>query len=253
MQPDRDLVAQFADSPDGGHRAIALLLTRHWRPTCDYAVICLASATGAAQLVATTAFNRVLARAAGGWADGALRPRFLVAVRETVREWAADDGIRAVLPELGKPVGGRGLRVAMARTPERRQLAERAFQDLSVAAQCLLWHTEVEAEPISVPAGLLGMDNATAAAALGGARERLRAGLDRPDSGGAPGEGGLGVLIADAVLGWGARRYLASRPGCESATPWPPVPTPPADALFAVPTPGGPRTCAVVTERDGAA
>src|SRR5262249_53434409 len=32
-------------------------------------------------------------------------------------------------------------------------------------------------------------------------------------------EGGLGGLLAEAVLGWGARRYLDSRPGRASYTP----------------------------------
>ncbi|MEV0173795.1 RICIN domain-containing protein [Streptomyces sp. NPDC050803] len=203
-------------------------------------------------MAAAAAFHRVLAKPSGG----ALRPQLLVAVRETVKEWAAEDRISAVLPELRKPTGGRGLRAARSVTPERRRLAEHAFRALPGASQCLLWHTEVEAEPISVPAGLLGVDDATASAALEQARDQFRAACVRAHRELAPTrecrfhnrllevplrrggtlladvrqhltecrycrhaaeqlshfEGGLGDLLAETVLGWGARRYLDSRP-----------------------------------------
>ncbi|WP_210585980.1 RICIN domain-containing protein [Streptomyces sp. GESEQ-35] len=251
-ESDRNLVAQL-NGPDGGGRAVALLLARHWRATYDYAVICLASAESSASMVATAAFHRVLVRPTGG----ALRPRLLAAVRDTVKEWAAEETISAVLPELRKPTGGRGLLAARSVTPERRRLAERAFRGLPGASQCLLWHTEVEAEPISVPAGLLGVDSGTATAALEQVREQFRAGCVRAHRELAPSaecrfynrlldvpirrggallpdvqrhlmecrycrhaaeqlshfEGGLEVLLAETVLGWGAVRYLDSRPG----------------------------------------
>ncbi|MFE2883121.1 RICIN domain-containing protein [Streptomyces sp. NPDC059272] len=205
-------------------------------------------------MVATAAFHQVLA---GRVTGGALRPQLLVAVREMVKAWAADERIAALLPELRKPTGARGLRAARPGTPERRKLAERAFGALSGASQCLLWHTEVEAEPISVPAGLLGVDELTASAALDQAREQFRQGCARAHRELAPTaecrhynrlldvpirrggsllpdvqqhlmtcrycrfaaeqlshfDGGLEVLLAETVLGWGARRYLDSRPG----------------------------------------
>ncbi|MFJ9349149.1 ricin-type beta-trefoil lectin domain protein [Streptomyces sp. NPDC101237] len=273
-ESDRDLLAQLAGTPAARHHAVALLLTRHWRATCDYAVVCLASATPAAQLVAGAAFERVL----GATAGGALRPRLLVAVRDTVRAWAADEAISVVVPELRRTTGGRGLSAAKPGTPERRQLAERAFRALPAASQCLLWHTEVEAEPINIPAGLSGVDAATATAALGQAREQFRAGLVRAHRELAPSDecrfyhrlldvplrrggallpdvrqhltvcrfcrhaaeqlshfdGGLEVLLAEAVLGWGARRYLDARPGRGTAGPWQPR-TGPASAA----PPGG--------------
>ncbi|MCK8437050.1 ricin-type beta-trefoil lectin domain protein [Streptomyces sp. D2-8] len=229
------------------------MLARHWRAVYEYAVICLASSEDSASMAAAAAFRGELARPGGG----ALRPRLLTAVRETVGEWAADDGISGVLPELRKTVGARGLRAARSRTPERRRLAERAFRSLPGASQCLLWHTEVEAEPISVPSGLLGVDAATASAALEQAREQFRSGCVRAHRELAPTqecryynrlldvpmrrggallpdvqrhlmacrycrhaaeqlshfEGGLEDLLVETVLGWGARRYLASRPG----------------------------------------
>ncbi|MFJ4200643.1 RICIN domain-containing protein [Streptomyces sviceus] len=232
--------------------AVALLMARHWQATYAYSVICLASWSGSASMAAAAAFHRVLGRAG----DGALRPQLLVAVREFVKEWAADDEIAGVLPELRKTIGGRGLRAARSVTPERRLLAERAFRALPGASQCLLWHVEVEAEPISVPAGLLGVDTARAAAALEQAREQFRTGCVRAHRELAPTsecrfynrlldvpirrgggllpdvrkhltecrycrhaaeqlshfEGGLEVLLAETVLGWGAHRYLESRP-----------------------------------------
>ncbi|WP_208902098.1 RICIN domain-containing protein [Streptomyces incarnatus] len=264
-ESDRDLAARLGGPHAAHHHAVALLLARHWRAARDYAVVCLASAGPAPQLVATAAFHEVLGRAAGGAAGGALRPHLLVAVRDIVRAWAADEVACATLPELRKPTGGRGLRATKPGTPERRQLAERAFQALPGASQCLLWHTEVEAEPINIPAGLLGVDPATAAAALEQAREQFRAGCVRAHRELAPTkecrfynrlldvpmrrggallpdvrqhltacaycrhaaetfglvDDGLGLLLAETVLGWGARRYLDSRPG-RGATEDPP-------------------------------
>ncbi|HEY8979171.1 MAG TPA: RICIN domain-containing protein [Streptomyces sp.] len=176
---DRDLAAQVAAPEGESSRAVALLLARHWRATHEYAAICLAARGQSPQLVAAAAFHRVLGRLAGGRPGGALRPQFLVAVRDIVREWAGADAVPAALPELGKTVGGRGLRASRAGTPERRQLADAAFRALPAASQCLLWHAEVEAEPISVPAGLLGVDELTATAGLAEARTQFRTGCVR--------------------------------------------------------------------------
>ncbi|MFC9929095.1 hypothetical protein [Streptomyces sp. NPDC127190] len=269
-ESDRDLVARLRGPDDAHHHAVALLLTRHWRATHDYAMVCLASAGSAAQLVAIAAFHQVLGRPA----DGALRPRLLVAVRDTARTWAADPAACVALPELRRTTGARGLRAANAGTPERRRLAERAFHSLPAASRCLLWHTEVEAEPINTPAALLGVDPATAAAALDRAREQFRTGCVRAHLELAPSRecrfynrlldiplrrGGdllpdvrrhlsgcahcrhaaeqlgafeeqLGLLLAETVLGWGARRYLDTRPGRGAARDWPAPPPRPSGA-----------------------
>ncbi|KMS77202.1 hydrolase [Streptomyces viridochromogenes] len=262
-ESDEALAARLRGRPDGeAAPSVALLMARHWQPAHAYAEICLASSATAADMVTAAAFHHVLDRLALGEPAAALRPRLLVAVRDAVRQWAADDRIAGVLPELGKPAGGRGIRTARSMTPENRRLADRSFQALPGLARCLLWHTEVEAEPLSVPAGLLGMDTVTASAALEQARDKFREGcvhahrelaptkdcrfynrlLDVPiRRGGAllPDvqqhltqcrycrnaaeqlshfEGGLGVLIAEAVLGWGARRYLDTRPGRTQST-----------------------------------
>ncbi|MEU0074420.1 RICIN domain-containing protein [Streptomyces sp. NPDC006332] len=251
MGSDRELVARLGGTTPDAH-AVALLMARHWRAAHDYAVICLASSADSASMATAAAFHRVLE----GAGAGALRPRLLAAVRDTVKEWAADDVITAVLPELRKPTGGRGLRAARSLTPERRQLAERAFRALPGASQCLLWHTEVEAESLSAAGALLGVDASTAVAALERAREEFRTGCVRAHRELAPTrecrfynrlldipirrggdllpdvqrhlaacrhcrhaaeqlshfDGGLEVLLAETVLGWGARRYLDSRP-----------------------------------------
>ncbi|MEV6833681.1 ricin-type beta-trefoil lectin domain protein [Streptomyces sp. NPDC051133] len=270
-ESDRNLVARLSGPGAARHHAVALLLARHWRATRDYAVVCLAAAGPTAQLVATAAFHTVLGRTAGGAVGGALRPQLLAAARDTVRAWAGDDAACVTLPELRKTAGGRGLRATKPGTPERRQLADRAFRALPGASQCLLWHTEVEAEPINIPAGLLGVDPVTATHALDQAREQFRTGCVRAHRELAPSKecrfynrlldvpmrrGGallpdvrrhltvcsycrfaaeqlalcdesLDVLLAETVLGWGARRYLDSRPGRDGAGDWP-HPAPPA-------------------------
>ncbi|MEU5888935.1 RICIN domain-containing protein [Streptomyces sp. NPDC047461] len=263
-EPDPDLVAQLGGDVDERHHATAVLLARHWLAARDYALLCLASASPTAQFVAASAFQRLLDRLAGGAPAAALRPQLLVTVRETVRAWAANDKTCAALPELRKPTGGRGLHTARPEAPANRKLAERAFVTLSDFSQCLLWHTEVEAEPIEIPAGLLGMETVAAKTALSKAREQFRTGLVRAHTQFAPSEecrfysslidvpirrggtllpdvqqhltqcphcqstaeqleyceGRLGLLLADSVLGWGGRRYLATRPGRSSPGAW---------------------------------
>ncbi|MFI8946280.1 RICIN domain-containing protein [Streptomyces sp. NPDC053750] len=257
-ESDESLAARLRDGPESeAARAAALLMARHWQPAHDYATLALATSAQVTAMVTAAAWHRVLGRLAQGEPATALRPRLLVAVRDTIRQWSADEGVSGVLPDLLKPAGGRGMRAAKSLTPENRTLAARAFASLPGPARCLLWHTEVEGESITVPAGLLGMDTDTASATLGQAREKFREGclhahrqlaptrdcrfqsrlLDVPiRRGGAllPDvrkhladcrhcrhaaeqlshfERGLGTLIAEAVLGWGARRYLDSRPG----------------------------------------
>ncbi|GGW93906.1 hydrolase [Streptomyces malachitofuscus] len=263
-ESDEALAVRLRGRPEGeAAHSVALLTARHWQPMQDYAAVCLASSGQTAAMVTAAALHRVLDRVAVGESAVALRPVLLVGVRDTVREWAADDRIAGVLPALQKPAGGRGMRAATTMTPENRSLAHRAFRSLPALARCLLWHVEVEAEPISVPAGLLGMDPDIASGALEQARDKFRQAcvhahqelaptkdcrfynrlLDVPiRRGGAllPDvrqhlaecrycrnaaeqlshfEGGLGTLIAEAVLGWGARRYLDSRPGRATAGP----------------------------------
>ncbi|MFJ8027191.1 ricin-type beta-trefoil lectin domain protein [Streptomyces sp. NPDC096311] len=257
-ESDESLAARLRGrTEDEATQSVALLMARHWQPTYDYAAICLASSSNVASMVAATSFHYALDCLIRGESGAALRPRLLVTVRDTVNEWSGEDRISGVLPDLRKPAGGRGMRAAQSMTTENRQLAERSFHALPPLAQCLLWHTEVEAEDISVPAGLSGVDVDTASAALEQAREQFRQGCVRAHRELAPSkecgfynrlldvpirrggallpdvrqhlgecrhcrhaaeqlgyfEGGLGILLAEAVLGWGARRYLDARPG----------------------------------------
>ncbi|MEQ8144946.1 RICIN domain-containing protein [Streptomyces sp. OP7] len=263
-ESDEALAARLRGRPEGeAAHSVALLTARHWHAMYDYATVCLASGGQTASMVTGAALHRVLDRVAVGESAVALRPVLLVGVRDTVREWAADDRIADVLPGLLKPAGGRGMRAATTMTPENRTLAQRAFRSLPALARCLLWHVEVEAEPISVPAALLGTDPDIASGALDQARDKFRQGLVRAHQELAPTqecrfynrlldvpirrggallpevrqhlgecrycrnaaeqlghfESALGTLIAEAVLGWGARRYLDSRPGRATAGP----------------------------------
>lgn len=255
---DENLAAQLRGRPESETGdPVAVLMARHWQSAHDYAAICLASSANAVSMVTAASFHRVLKGLIRGESGVALRPRLLVTVREMVKEWSAQDQLSTLLPDLRKPAGGRGMRAAKSMTPENRKLAERSFQALPGAAQCLLWHTEVEAEPVAVPAGLLDMAPDTAAAALEQVREQFRQGCVRAHRELAPSkdcrfynrlldvpirrggallpdvqqhlldcrycryaaeqlshfEGSLGGLLAEAVLGWGARRYLDLRPG----------------------------------------
>ncbi|MBQ0826279.1 RICIN domain-containing protein [Streptomyces tagetis] len=257
-ESDEFLAALLRDGPESeAARAAALLMARHWQPAHDYAAVCLATSGRVTAMVTAAAWHGVLDTLARDETATALRPRLLVAVRDTVRQWAADDRTTAVLPQVLKPAGGRGMRAATTLTPDNRLLAARAFAALPGAARTLLWHTEVEGEPLGVPAQLLGTDADTAAATLEQAREKFREACVQAHLHHAPTrdcryhnrlldvsirrggtllpevrehlaecphcrhaadqlghfDGRLGTLIAESVLGWGARRYLDSRPG----------------------------------------
>ena len=93
-------------SPPGSRRpdsevaqSVALLMARHWQPVHEYAVICLASPASVASMVTAAAFHQVLDRLKLGEPALALRPRLLVTVRDTVRQWSADE--RAVRRSAG--------------------------------------------------------------------------------------------------------------------------------------------------------
>ncbi|MFD9395130.1 ricin-type beta-trefoil lectin domain protein [Streptomyces sp. NPDC060000] len=257
-ESDESLAAGIRGGADSEvAQSTALLIARHWRPVHEYAVICLASAGSVASMVTAAAFHQVLDRLKLGEPGTALRPRLLVTVRDTARLWSADEGLSGVLPVLRKPAGARGMRAAKSLIPDNRVLAERSFQGLPPVARCVLWHVEVEAEDVTVAAGLLGMDTETVSSALEQARDKLREGVVRAHRDLAPSkdcrfynrlldvpirrggdllpdvrrhldecrycraaaeqlghfENGLGVLLAEAVLGWGARRYHDTRPG----------------------------------------
>ncbi|TXS55026.1 RICIN domain-containing protein [Streptomyces sp. t39] len=142
---------------------VAALLARHWQPLFDYAAACAPSARTASML-ATAAFAQVLDTLARNGVTGAVRPHLLVTARHIAKGWAGDPRVTTMLPGLTIPEP----------PAENRQLVARAFHTMPMVPQVLLWHAETEAEGISVPAGLLGIDPRLAADQLGQAREQFR-------------------------------------------------------------------------------
>ncbi|MFE5894480.1 ricin-type beta-trefoil lectin domain protein [Streptomyces sp. NPDC056462] len=150
------------------------LLDRHWEAGFAYARLCTADARSAGMLT-TAAFTRLFGetlRQTGPTA--AWRPQLLVAVRRIAAEWDTDRRRELLHPALQSEAEGAERVAARLLPPANRRLLSGAFQRLPQSARCLLWHTEVEAEPLAVPAGLLGLDAESARVELGRANERLR-------------------------------------------------------------------------------
>lgn len=232
------------------------LLDRHWEAAFAYARLCTDGTRGAGMLT-TAAFTRLFGeslRQAGPTA--AWRPQLLVTVRRIAAEWDNDGRGELLHPELRAGTGERA--AARLLPPANRRLLSRAFQRLTQSSRAVLWHTEVESEPLSTPAALLGLDEQDAGVELRRARERLReeclqvhrelahedecqryvrmidvtfrrggTDVDRDLQQHLNGcrhcrytadqlhqfNGGLGLALAEAVLGWGARGYVESRAG----------------------------------------
>ncbi|WP_406412160.1 ricin-type beta-trefoil lectin domain protein [Streptomyces sp. NBC_01614] len=150
------------------------LLDRHWEAGFAYARLCTADARSAGMLT-TAAFTRLFGetlRQTGPTA--AWRPQLLVTVRRIAAEWDTDRRRELLHPSLQSEAEGAERVAARLLPPANRRLLSGAFQRLPQSARCLLWHTEVEAEPLAVPAALLGLDAESARLELGRANERLR-------------------------------------------------------------------------------
>ncbi|MER6078246.1 RICIN domain-containing protein [Streptomyces sp. NPDC001833] len=233
------------------------LLDRHWEAAFAYARLCTDGTRGAGMLT-TAAFTRLFGeslRQAGPTA--AWRPQLLVTVRRIAAEWDHDGRGELLHPQLRVGKGERA--AARLLPPANRRLLSRAFQRLTPSSRTVLWHTEVESEPLAAPAALLGLDEQDAQVELRRARERMReeclqvhrelahedecqryvrmidvtfrrGGIDidrdlqqhlngckhcryTADQLHQFNGGGLGVALAEAVLGWGARAYMESRAG----------------------------------------
>jgi hypothetical protein len=250
------------------------LLDRHWEAGFTYARLCTDSAASAGMLT-TAAFTRLFGETLRqNGPTSAWRPQLLVTVRRIAAEWGNDHRREHLHPELCAP-GGERAAARLLPSADRRLLSG-AFQRLPQSARCLLWHVEVEAEPLDVPAGLLGLEVEHARVELERARDRLReeclqvhrelapeqecrrflrmldvtyrrGGADvDPDLAAhinrcrhclhtadqlAQFNHGLGLALAEAVLGWGAGAYLDSRvawfedPGpLPAEVPVPPIP-----------------------------
>ncbi|MFJ9561040.1 RICIN domain-containing protein [Streptomyces fuscichromogenes] len=242
------------------------LLDRHWEAAFAYARLCTDGTRGAGMLT-TAAFTRLFGeslRQAGPTA--AWRPQLLVTVRRIAAEWDHDGRGELLHPQLRVGKGERA--AARLLPPANRRLLSRAFQRLTPSSRTVLWHTEVESEPLAAPAALLGLDEQDAQVELRRARERMREEclqvhreLAHEDEcqryvrmidvtfrrGGVDVDrdlqqhlnvckhcrytadqlqqfnGGLGIALAEAVLGWGARAYLESRAAGPAEQPAEPV------------------------------
>ncbi|MGI5460527.1 ricin-type beta-trefoil lectin domain protein [Streptomyces sp. CA-249302] len=150
------------------------LLDRHWEAAFTYARLCTDGAPAAGMLT-TAAFTRLFGETLRqNGPTSAWRPRLLVTVRRIAAEWDNDHRREHLHPALRSGAEG-GQRVAARLLPPAdRRLMSGAFQRLPQSARCLLWHVEVEAEPLEIPGGLLGLDVEDARVELGRARERLR-------------------------------------------------------------------------------
>ncbi|MFG3200607.1 ricin-type beta-trefoil lectin domain protein [Streptomyces sp. NPDC048192] len=261
---------------------IGELLDRHWEAAFAYARLCT-DGTRAAGMLTTAAFTRLFGaslRQSGPTA--AWRPQILVAVRRIAAEWESDGRQELLHPALRSGAGG-GRAAAMLLPPPGRRLLSRAFQRVPQASRTMLWHTEVEGEPIAVPAALLGLDPEDAGIELRRARERLREECLQahrelaPDDecrryqrmldvtfrrGGADVDPdlrehlgrcghcgrtadqlaafttGLGLALAEAVLGWGAQAYVEAR-AHRTGEPAHAVAPPPGEAFTDPPHSGG--------------
>jgi len=230
------------------------LLDRHWEAAFAYARLCTDGAPSAGMLT-TAAFTRLFGETLRqNGPTSAWRPQLLVTVRRIAAEWDYDHRREHLHPELRSDGGDRV--AARLLPPAGRRLLSGAFQRLPQSARCLLWHVAVEAEPLDIPGGLLGIEEEDARVELERAGERLReeclqvhrelapeqecrrylrmldvtyrrGGVDiDPDLGAhlarcrhcrhtadqlAQFNQGLGLALAEAVLGWGAWAYVQSR------------------------------------------
>ncbi|MFD5269553.1 ricin-type beta-trefoil lectin domain protein [Streptomyces sp. NPDC058335] len=246
------------------------LLDRHWEAAFAYARLCT-DGERAAGMLTTAAFTRLFGETLRqNGPTSAWRPHLLLTVRRIAAEWDSDGRRDLLHPDLRAAEDDGERPAARLLPPVHRRLLSRAFQRLSQSARCLLWHTEIEAEPLAVPAGLLGLDEEGAHVELCRARDRLReeclqvhrelaadedchryhrlldvtcrrGGIDvDPDLRTHLGHcrhcahtadqlnqfgAGLGIALAEGVLGWGAAAYLRARtePSAEASVAAPPV------------------------------
>ncbi|MEV0692009.1 ricin-type beta-trefoil lectin domain protein [Streptomyces sp. NPDC050388] len=150
------------------------LLDRHWESVFGYARLCTDGPRSAGMLT-TAAFTRLFGETLKHNGPGsAWRPQLLVTVRRIAAEWSGDHRRDMLRPDLTAESGdARRPAARLLPLPERRLLAG-AFQRLPQSARCLLWHVEVESEPLRVPAGLLALDEEGARIELRRAQDRLR-------------------------------------------------------------------------------
>ncbi|WP_235452530.1 ricin-type beta-trefoil lectin domain protein [Streptomyces olivochromogenes] len=150
------------------------LLDRHWEAAFAYARLCT-DGTRAAGMLTTATFTRLFGESLRqNGPTSAWRPQLLVTVRRIAAEWDTDGRRELLHPDLRSGTGTGDRAAARLLPPANRRLLSRAFQRLPQSARALLWHSEVETEPLAIPAALLGLDEEGARVELGRARDRLR-------------------------------------------------------------------------------
>ncbi|MFE6081918.1 MULTISPECIES: sigma-70 family RNA polymerase sigma factor [Streptomyces] len=176
--PDHELTASVREGAD--QEAVRILYERHWRSVFHYARSCCRSAHTAEDL-ASEAFARTLeAVRDGNGPESAWRPYLLTVVRRTAAQWAASER-RTELSEDFERWCEKHLGLVDAESSEDRmlhhedrQLVSRGFRSLPERWQAVLWYSEVERQPASTVARLLGLSRSGVSSLNARAREGLR-------------------------------------------------------------------------------
>ncbi|ULR55608.1 RICIN domain-containing protein [Streptomyces deccanensis] len=164
-----------------GTTPVAALIARHGPSVSDYAEICASGSPALARALASTAFRNVVRDLQRAGSTDALRPRLLVTVRNTARARSqAGTGSGLSYDQAGSGSGsGSGDGFPPHSVTQNRHLSHVAFLRLPRTTQYVLWHLDVEAEPSTVPAALLGIEGDIPPFELDRAREQWRSALLR--------------------------------------------------------------------------
>ncbi|MBZ3906114.1 RICIN domain-containing protein [Streptomyces griseiscabiei] len=160
-----------------GTTPVAALIARHGPAVSDYAEICAFGSSALARVLASASFRHVVRDLQRAGSTDALRPRLLVAVRDSARARSQTGAAPRVSYDRAGTAEGDG--PSPPSVTENRHLSHVAFLRLPRTTQYVLWHLEVEAEPSAVPAALLGVEGDIPPFELDRAREQLRSALLR--------------------------------------------------------------------------
>ncbi|MEU3859645.1 hypothetical protein AB0F03_20095 [Streptomyces sp. NPDC028722] len=127
---------------------IDCVLAGHWRAVLDYAELCTVTEESAVRLTGT-AFMRLLTDNLTNLADFPWRPRLLSMVSQICGEWGCDERKYSLHPLLRASLTEAVPSGNASGSPDR-QLLTAAFGQLPDRAQLLLWHQEVEREPLDI-------------------------------------------------------------------------------------------------------
>ncbi|MFI8280428.1 sigma-70 family RNA polymerase sigma factor [Streptomyces sp. NPDC085929] len=176
--PDHELTALIRNGTD--QEPVRILYERHWRNVLHYARSCCRSPHTAEDL-ASEAFVRTLEAIRDGHGPStAWRPYLLTVVRRTAAQWAVSDR-RIELSEdferwCDEHVGAAGSPSVEDRLLryEDRQMVLHGFRSLPERWQAVLWYSEVDQQPASAVARLLGLSRSGVSSLAARAREGLR-------------------------------------------------------------------------------